>query len=86
MTNLLGPQISDQFAGALSKNKATKGIFITTSVFTKEALASIRDYSSRIVLVDGNQLVRHMIDYGVGVSVESTYEVKKIDSDFFNEG
>jgi len=76
----------DQFAGALSKNKATKGIFITTSVFTKEALASIRDYSSRIVLVDGNQLVRHMIDYGVGVSVESTYEVKKIDSDFFDEG
>lgn len=75
----------DQFAGALSKRKATKGIFITTSTFTKEALASVRDYSSRIILVDGSQLAGHMIDYGVGVSITSTYEIKKIDSDFFEE-
>lgn len=75
----------DQFAGALSKRKATKGIFITTSTFTRDALESIKEYSSRIVLMDGTQLTGYMIDHGVGVSVMSTYEIKKIDSDFFEE-
>lgn len=75
----------DQFAGALSKKKALKGIFITTSTFTKDALASVREYSSRIILIDGISLADYMIDYGVGVSVASTYEIKKIDSDFFEE-
>lgn len=75
----------DQFAGALSKKKATKGIFITTSTFTKDALSSMRDYSSRIVLIDGVQLAGYMIDHGVGVSIMSTYDIKKIDSDFFEE-
>jgi restriction system protein len=79
-----GPDI-DQFAGALSKKKATKGIFITTSSFTKDALASVREYSSRIILIDGSDLADYMIDHGVGVSVASTYEIKKIDSDFFEE-
>ena len=46
----------DQFAGALSKKKASKGIFITTSAFTKDALVSVRDYACRIVLIDGPQL------------------------------
>jgi len=75
----------DQFAGALSKRKASKGIFITTSGFTKDALASVRDYSSRIILIDGTQLTNYMIDYGVGVSVASVYEIKRVDSDFFEE-
>ena len=75
----------DQFAGALSKIKATKGIFITTSIFTKDALASVRDYSSRIVLIDGMQLAGYMIDHDVGVSIMSTYDIKKVDSDFFEE-
>ena len=73
----------DQFAGALSKLKATKGIFITTSTFTKDALASV--YSSRIILIDGGQLAAYMIDHNVGVSVSTTYEIKKVDSDFFEE-
>lgn len=75
----------DQFAGALSKKKATKGIFITTSTFTRDALASLRDYSARITLMDGIQLAGYMIDYGVGVSITSSYDIKKIDSDFFDE-
>ena len=75
----------DQFAGALSKKKATRGILITTSGFTKDALASLKDYSSRIVLIDGAQLADYMIDYGVGVSVTDVFELKKIDSDFFEE-
>jgi restriction system protein len=79
----VGSQDIDQFAGALSKKKATKGIFITTSTFTKDALASMREYSSRIILIDGSTLADYMIDHGVGVSVASTYEIKKIDLDFF---
>jgi restriction system protein len=75
----------DQFIGALSKKKATKGIFITTSCFTKDAQLSLNEYTTRIVLIDGNQLARYMIDYGVGVSVMDVYELKKIDSDFFEE-
>jgi restriction system protein len=75
----------DQFAGALSKKKATKGIFITTSTFTKDALASVRDYSSRIILIDGSTLADYMIDHSVGVSVASVYEIKKVDTDFFEE-
>lgn len=75
----------DQFAGALSKKKATKGIFITTSSFTKDALSSVREYSTRMILIDGLALAEYMIDHGVGVSVAQVYEIKKIDSDFFNE-
>jgi restriction system protein len=75
----------DQFAGALSKKKATKGIFITTSNFTRDALASVREYSSRIILIDGITLADYMIDYNAGVSIASTYEIKKVDSDFFEE-
>jgi restriction system protein len=75
----------DQFAGALSKRKATKGIFITTSTFTKDALASVKEYASRIVLIDGVQLAGYMIDHNVGVSSMSIYDVKKIDSDFFED-
>ena len=76
----------DQFAGALSKKKATKGIFITTSTFTKDALASVREYSSRIILIDGETLANYMIDYDVGVSVASVYQITRIDSDFFEDG
>ena len=76
--------LSDQFAGVLSKRKAAKGIIITTSVSTKDA-CSVRDYSSRIMLIDGSQLAGYMMDHGVGVSITSTYEIKKIDSDFFEE-
>ncbi|KAA0889880.1 restriction endonuclease [Oryzomonas rubra] len=75
----------DQFAGALSKKKASKGIFITTSCFTKDALASVKEYTSRIILIDGVQLAEYMIDYGIGVSVTSAYEIKKIDFDFFED-
>jgi restriction system protein len=82
---LVGSPDIDQFAGALSKKKATKGIFITTSGFTKDARTSVRDYLSRIILIDGSTLADYMIDHGVGVSVASIYEIKKVDADFFEE-
>jgi len=76
-----------QFAGALAGNKATKGIFITTSTFTKDAVEFAKSVSnSKIVLIDGDELAELMIDHNVGVSVAQVYEVKRIDSDYFAEG
>lgn len=76
-----------QFAGALSGNKATKGIFITTSSFTKEAVEFAKSVSnSKIVLIDGDELAELMIDHNVGVTVAQVYEVKRVDSDYFAEG
>lgn len=75
-----------KFAGALQGEKATKGLFITTTEFTKDAKEFAANLlSSNIVLVDGNQLTKLMIKYNLGVAVEQTYEVKRIDSDFFSE-
>jgi restriction system protein len=78
------PEIQ-KFAGALQGQRARKGIFITTSEFTREALDYVRAIDSKIVLLDGKQLARLMIQNNVGVSRESVYEVKRIDSDYFAE-
>jgi restriction system protein len=73
-------------AGALQLQKANKGIFITTSRFTEEARSYVAQIGSKIVLIDGEQLAQLMIDNDVGVSPLSLYPVKKIDSDYFDEG
>jgi restriction system protein len=81
--NVGEPEIA-RFAGALAGRGATKGIFITTSDFTRAARAY--DASGfKIVLIDGHQLAQLMIDHDVGVSVEKTYEIKRVDSDYFAE-
>jgi restriction system protein len=76
------PEIQ-KFAGALQGQRARKGIFITTSEFSKEAHEYVSRIDSKIVLIDGKTLSRLMIDFGVGVTAVATYEVKKIDSDYF---
>lgn len=79
------PEIQ-KFSGALDTPGATKGIFITTSTFTKEAKEYAKNINNKkIVLIDGNQLAKFMIDFNVGVSLETVYEIKKIDSDYFIE-
>ncbi|BAO30172.1 restriction endonuclease [Sulfuritalea hydrogenivorans] len=79
------PEIQ-KFVGALQGQRARKGVFITTSTYTAEAV----DYASRIdtkvVLIDGNQLASLMTDFDVGVSVSASYVVKRVDSDYFEEG
>ena len=61
----------------------TKGIFITISTFTKEAIEYAKNINNKkIVLIDGNQLSKLMIDFNVGVSLETVYEIIKIDSDY----
>jgi len=79
------PEIQ-KFVGALAGQGATKGLFITTTQFTKEAINYARKQMAvKIVLVDGHQLTKLMIDYGIGVSTQSIYAIKKIDSDYFDD-
>ena len=78
------PQIQ-QFSGALDEQKATKGVFITTSSYSKEAKQYVEKLKKKIVLIDGQELARYMIEYNVGVSTKQVYEVKRIDSDYFEE-
>jgi restriction system protein len=78
------PEIQ-KFAGALQGFRAKKGIFITTSDFSKEAVEYAARIDSKIVLIDGEQLWNLMIDFGIGVSTVASYEIKKLDSDYFNE-
>jgi restriction system protein len=77
------PEIQ-KFAGALIGKKAKKGVFITTSGFSKEAI-EYADLTGNIVLVEGEMLARLMIEYGVGVSKVKSYDVKKMDTDYFEE-
>lgn len=78
------PEIQ-KFAGALLGQKAKKGVFITTSTFTKEAREFAAKVDSKIVLIDGDMLAQLMMDHGLGVSTSAIYEIKRIDSDYFTE-
>lgn len=83
--NVVGRPELHKFVGALAGQGAKKGIFITTSSFTKEALNYIPRNETKIVLIDGVQLAQLMIDYNLGVSLKKIYEVKRLDSDYFDE-
>lgn len=74
-----------KFIGALDEQKASKGVFITTSKFTAGAKETAEKASKKIVLIDGKSLADYMIDYNVGVSEKKVYEVKKLDTDYFEE-
>jgi restriction system protein len=74
-----------KFVGALAGQGAKKGIFITTSSFTKEAREYNPKNETKIVLIDGEKLAQYMIDHNLGVSVQNTYEIKRMDSDYFGE-
>jgi restriction system protein len=73
------------FVGGLEGHRATKGVFVTTSYFPSSAYDFITRVSKRIVLIDGPELASLMIRHRVGVRVKDTYEVKKIDEDYFVE-
>lgn len=78
------PEIQ-KFVGALQGNRARKGVFITTSDFTKEAREYVTHIDNKVVLLDGEQVASFMIDFNLGVTTVATYEEKRIDSDFFLE-
>ncbi|MBK6657199.1 MAG: restriction endonuclease [Proteobacteria bacterium] len=78
------PEIQ-KFAGALQGQRARKGIFITTSSFTREAYDFVNAIETKIILIDGTALTEYMIDNNVGVTTEASFEVKRIDGDYFTE-
>lgn len=82
---LVGRPEIQKFVGALAGFGAKKGIFVTTSDFTKEAREYIPKTDTKIVLINGQMLANLMIEYNVGVSVDIKYEIKKIDNDYFDE-
>ena len=65
--------------------RARKGGFITTSTFTDKAIKYVQQINTKVILIDGESLAQYMIDFDVGVSRESVYEVKKIDTDYFSD-
>ena len=78
------PEIQ-KFIGALAQQRAKKGLFITTSAFSADAEDCVSRIEAKVVLIDGEDLAQLMIDHNVGVSTVGTYEIKKIDSDYFAE-
>ncbi len=78
------PKIQE-FAGALVGQNANKGVFITTSTYSKEAREYVKGIQQKIVLIDGRELASYMIEYNIGVSVKKVYEIKRLDNDYFEE-
>lgn len=83
--NTVGRPEIQKFAGALQGQRAKKGIFITTSDYSKEATDYAARIENKIILIDGEQLAQLMIDYNIGVTPVTTYEIKRVDSDYFVE-
>lgn len=83
--NTVGRPEIQKFAGALQGHRATKGVFLTTSNYSREALEYARTITSKIVLLDGDRIGDLMLDCGVGVSTVQTIKVQRIDHDYFSE-
>ena len=83
--NVIGRPELHKFVGALAGQGAKKGVFITTSSFTREATEYIPRNETKIVLINGEQLAQLMIDYNLGVTIQQTFEVKRMDIDYFGE-
>ena len=79
----VGRPTIQQFAGALQGHRARKGVVITTSAFSKEAIEYAKSLQSTIVLIDGAQLANFMIEFGVGVTDVETIRLKRLDEDYF---
>jgi len=78
------PEIQ-KFVGALQGQRARKGVFLTTSSFTADATSYVTHIDTKVVLIDGEMLSNLMIDFDVGVSISTTYTLKRIDSDYFDD-
>jgi restriction system protein len=76
------PEIQ-KFAGALQGHRAAKGVFITTSSYTRDALEYVNLINTKIILIGGHELAALMIDHNVGVTRVGMYELKKVDADYF---
>jgi restriction system protein len=82
---VVGRPVVMAFAGSLDGQRARKGVLITTSGFTQDALDYVNRIEKKIVLIDGEQLAQLMIDHGIGVTEVASYVVKRVDQDYFSE-
>lgn len=82
--NNVGRSDVESFVGAIDRHRGSKGVFITTSDFTKEAYEHSSTHVN-LVKINGRRLSELMIQYNIGVSIKNVYEIKKIDSDYFEE-
>lgn len=85
-SNTIGREEIQRFVGALAVAQSNKGVFITTSSYTSAAIeyAESLNGSTTLVLIDGEKLAEYIFDYGLGMQVEQTIEIKKLDSDFWD--
>ncbi len=83
--NTIGRPDIQAFVGALEMKRARKGVFISTSRFSKDATEYVSLIEKKVVLIDGKQLADLMIKHNLGVSVKETYQVKAVDTDYFIE-
>jgi restriction system protein len=83
--NTVGRPEIQKFVGALTGQRARKGLFITTAGFSADALDYVSRIDTKVVLIDGKTLAQLMIDHTVGVSPVATYDLCKIDTDYFTE-
>lgn len=82
--NVSRPEIQ-KFAGALQGKRAKKGIFITTSDFTGEAREFVKNIDAKIILLSGRQMAELMWEHNIGMNTSATFEIKKLDLDYFSE-
>ena len=83
--NTIGRPALQSFIGSLSGFSATKGVFITTSSFSSNVEDYLKSVQQRVVTINGEQLVQLMLEHGVGVRLESSYQIFKVDEDFFSD-
>jgi len=79
------PEIQ-KFVGALLGKRAKKGVFLTTGTFSADARGYVNTIDPKVVLIDGQRLSELMIDFGIGVTPAETYQVNRLDQDYFEEG
>lgn len=84
--NVVGESDVRNFVGAIDVANTTKGVFVTTADFTKSARTYVERSSKRIILIDGKELARLMVQYGIGVRTRQTFRLKRIDEDYFEAG
>jgi len=83
--NVVGSKEIRNFVGSLAGTHANKGVFITTSSFTKDALEYVKTIPHKVILIDGEMLTQLMIENDIGVTKVTSYDIKKIDSGYFEE-
>ena len=74
-----------RFVGALHGKRARKGVFITTGRFSEDATEYVNNIEPKVILIDGRNLANLMIDFNLGTTTAASYELKRVDTDYFGE-